>query len=66
MSTARNGNLHWPFPWRDIGGMTAGDIAIAAQVRHEQDKELAQTLAWIMYNCAALTGIAVKAKKAKT
>lgn len=39
--------------------MTAEDIALAAQARQEQNKEFAQILAWIMYNGAALTGIAV-------
>ena len=32
---------------------------MAAQTRQEQHKELAQTLAWIVYNGAALTGVAV-------
>lgn len=45
--------------WCDIDGMTINDINMAAQVRQEQNKELTQTLAWIIYNGAALTGIAV-------
>ena len=36
---------------------------LVAQVRQEQNKELAQTLAWIVYNGAALTGVAVSDPK---
>ena len=43
--------------------MTVENIALAAQVKQEQSKELAQTLAWVMYNGAALTGIAVNSPK---
>ena len=43
--------------------MTVDDIALAAQARQERDKEFAQTLAWIMYNGAALTGVAVNDPK---
>ena len=43
--------------------MTTGDIALAAQVRQEQNKELAQMLAWNVYNGAALTGVAVNDPK---
>ena len=43
--------------------MTAEDIALVAQVKQEQDKELAQMLAWIVYNGAALTGVAVNSPK---
>lgn len=32
---------------------------MASLVRQEQNKELAQTLAWLIYNGAALTGIAI-------
>ena len=32
---------------------------LAAQARQEQSKEFAQVLAWIVYNGAALTGVAV-------
>ena len=39
--------------------MTAGDIALAVQARQERDKEFSQILAWIVYNGAALTGVAV-------
>ena len=46
-------------PWREIGEMTVEDIALAAQVRQEQNKEFAQTLAWVIYNGAALTGVAI-------
>ena len=43
--------------------MTVGDIALAGQVKQEQTKELVQTLAWVVYNGAALTGIAVNNPK---
>jgi len=39
--------------------MTTGEVAIAARVRQEQVKELSQIMAWIAYNAAALTGVAV-------
>ena len=39
--------------------MTVEDIALAAQARQEQNKELTQIIAWIVYNGAALTGVAV-------
>jgi len=39
--------------------MTAEDVALAAAARQEQTKELAQIMAWIAYNGAALTGVAV-------
>ena len=50
-------------PWRDVGKMTVGDISLAAQVKQEQNKEYVQMLAWIVYNGAALTGIAVNNPK---
>ena len=43
--------------------MTTDDIALAAQVKQAQNKELAQTLAWIVYNGAALTGVAINDPK---
>lgn len=43
--------------------MTVKEIALAAQARQEQNKELAQMLAWIVYNGAALTGVAVNDPK---
>jgi len=43
--------------------MSVNEIALAAQVKQEQNKELAQTLAWIAYNGAALTGVAVNDPK---
>ena len=39
--------------------MTPEDVSQAALARQEQNKTLAQTLAWIVYNGAALTGVAV-------
>ena len=39
------------------------EIALAAAARQERNKELAQTLAWIVYNGAALTGVAVNDPK---
>jgi len=50
-------------PWRDIGGMTVADIVLAAGARQEKTKEFAQLLAWVVYNGAALTGIAVNDPK---
>ena len=41
--------------------MTVEDITLAAEARQGQNKELAQLLAWIFYNGAALTGIAINA-----
>ena len=43
----------------NTGDMTAEEVALAAQVRQEQIKEFSQILAWIVYNGAALTGVAV-------
>ena len=43
--------------------MTVDDIALAAQVKQERDKDFMQTLAWIVYNGAALTGVAVNDPK---
>jgi len=39
------------------------DIALAVQVRQEQQKEFAQLLAWIAYNGAALTSVAINDPK---
>ena len=39
--------------------MTAEEISLAAQVGQEKNKELARLLAWVMYNGAALAGVAV-------
>ena len=50
-----------PWPW--IGSMSADEIATAAVARQEQIKELMRILAWIAYNGAALTGVAVNAPK---
>jgi len=43
--------------------MTTEDIALVAHVRQEQQKEFAQLLAWIVYNGAALTGVAINAPR---
>ena len=43
--------------------MTVEDIALVAGAKQEQTKKFAQTLAWIVYNGAALTGIAVNDPK---
>ena len=50
-------------PWNDIGGMTVEDISLSAKVRQEQHKELAQLIAWAVYNGAALTGVAINDPK---
>ena len=43
--------------------MTVDDIALAMQVKQDRDKEFLQTLAWIVYNGAALTSVAVNDPK---
>lgn len=43
--------------------MTVEDITLAAQARQGQNKELAQLLAWVIYNGAALTGVAINDPK---
>jgi len=50
-------------PWQNIGSMTVDEIALAANVKQGQNKELAQLLAWIVYNGAALIGVAVNEPK---
>ena len=45
-------------PWRDIGGMTAEEISVAAQVKQERYTEFSRLLAWLVYNGAALAGVA--------
>ena len=39
--------------------MSVDEIALAAGARQDKQKEFAQMLAWIVYNGAALTGVAV-------
>mgnify|MGYP004468385001 CR=1 FL=1 len=46
-------------PLRDIDDLTAEDIVRAVNARQEQLNEFAKTLAWIGYNCAALSGVAI-------
>ena len=46
-------------PWHSVGDMTTEEVATVAHVRQEQIKELSQLMAWIVYNCAALTGVAI-------
>jgi len=43
--------------------MTTGEIALATQVKQEQDKEQAKMLAWAIYNGAALMAVAVNDPK---
>ena len=50
-------------PWQSVGGMTLSDISLVSQVKQEQNKEFAQLLAWIVYNGAALMGVAVNDPK---
>jgi hypothetical protein len=50
-------------PWQTAEDMTTDEIALAAQARQEQNKEFSQVLAWIVYNGAALTGVAVNDPK---
>ena len=39
--------------------MTAEEILLAAHIGQEKNKEMTQLLAWVVYNGAALTGVAV-------
>ena len=39
--------------------MTTEEVALVTHVRQDQIKELSQVLAWIVYNGAALTGVAI-------
>jgi len=39
--------------------MTTDEIALVTHVKQEQLKELTQIMAWIAYNGAALTGVAI-------
>ena len=39
--------------------MTSQEVALVAHVRQEQIKEISQIVAWIAYNTAALTGVAI-------
>ena len=43
--------------------MTVEDIFLAASAKQEENKEMAKMLAWLIYNGAALTGIAVNDPK---
>jgi len=43
--------------------MSTDEIALASQVKQEQNKEQAQLLAWTMYNGAALMAVAVNEPK---
>jgi len=50
-------------PFKEIGNMSTDEIALASQVKQEQNKELAQLLAWTIYNGAALMAVAVNEPK---
>ena len=50
-------------PYKEIGNMSTNEIALAAQVKQEQNRELAQLLAWTIYNGAALMAVAVNEPK---
>jgi len=43
--------------------MSTSEIALKAQVKQEQNEEMAQMLAWIAYNNAALIAVAVNDPK---
>jgi len=43
--------------------MSTEEVALAAQVRQDQIKEFSRILAWIVYNGAALTGVAINDPK---
>ena len=46
-------------PWHRTGDMTTEEVAQVVHARQEQVKEQAQLMAWIAYNGAALTGVAI-------
>ena len=50
-------------PLRAIDDMSISEITLSSQIKQEQDKELTQMLAWVMYNGAALVGLAVNDPK---
>jgi len=50
-------------PFAEIRNMSTDEIALTSQVKQEQNEELAQLLAWIAYNTAALIAVAVNDPK---
>ncbi|MCL2378307.1 MAG: hypothetical protein FWC77_04180 [Defluviitaleaceae bacterium] len=46
-------------PWETAWDMTVDEITLAVHAKQQRNKEHAQTLAWIIYNNAALTGVAI-------
>ena len=50
-------------PFGEIGSLTTGEIATAAHVKHEQQTDFYRAMAWIAYNNAALTGVAINDPK---
>jgi len=50
-------------PYNEIGEMSADEITLAAQAKQELDEEHAQMQAWLIYNNAALIGVAVNDPK---
>lgn len=49
--------------WQSIETMTGFDIALASFVQKEKIEEFTKIFAWIIYNGAALTGVAVNDPK---
>lgn len=50
-------------PWQVIKTMSVFEIALASSVQQEQAQEFTRLLAWVVYNGAALTGVAVNDPK---
>ena len=50
-------------PLREAEGCTPGEIALAAETEKEKQQAFYQVLAWLCYNAAALTGVAVNDPK---
>ncbi|MCL2718973.1 MAG: hypothetical protein FWE14_09375 [Lachnospiraceae bacterium] len=47
----------------EIDDLTTAEIAVAAHVKNEQQRDFYQAMAWIVYNGAALTGVAINDPK---
>jgi len=50
-------------PFAEISDMSADEIVLATQVKRELDEKQAQMQAWLIYNSAALTAVAVNDPK---
>jgi hypothetical protein len=50
-------------PYNEIGELTANEVAVAVHIKNTQQMEMYRTIAWIIYNGAALTGVAINDPK---